>query len=182
MTACLAAERCDSPTLITKYALARNYSTNDPFITMHGTRRIDSHSQHTPCPPPIEAIPLIQQQPAIRIEYLPVRMTHSEEEKGDGQEATHTQHHSSGHSKRESQHRRRKRSRGDTGTRNNTPPRPQRQRNRRRPHSTRPIHTRSVSQPASQPIRDNGDTRPCIHSYNLNCQRRGEDPRVSCRG
>ena len=90
MTACLAAERCDSPTLITKYALARNYSTNDPFITMHGTRRIDSHSQHTPCPPPIEAIPLIQQQPAIRIEYLPVRMTHSEEEKGDGQEATHT--------------------------------------------------------------------------------------------
>lgn len=90
MTACLAAERCDSPTLITKYALARNYSTNDPFITMHGTRRIDSHSQHKPCPPPIEAIPLIQQQPAIRIEYLPVRMTHSEEEKGDGQEATHT--------------------------------------------------------------------------------------------
>ena len=57
---------------------------------MHGTRRIDSHWQHTPCPPPIEAIPLIQQQPAIRIEYLPVRMTHSEEEKGDGQEATHT--------------------------------------------------------------------------------------------
>ena len=127
MTACLAAERCDSPTLITKYALARNYSTNDPFITMHGTQRIDSHSQHTPCPPPIEAIPLIQQQPAIRIEYLPVRMTHSEEEKGD--KSPHTQHHSSGHSKRASQHRRRRRrrrrrSRGDTGTRNNTPPPP----------------------------------------------------------
>ena len=160
MTACLAAaERCDSPTLITKYALARNYSTNDPFITMHGTRRIDSHSQHTPCPPPIEAIPLIQQQPAIRIEYLPVRMTHSEEEEGDGQEATHTLSTTRAVTASENPN-----TGGEGGgeeveetqARETTHHRrPQRQRNRRRPHSTRPIHTR---------IRDNGDTWPCIHS------------------
>lgn len=150
MTACLAAERCDSPTLITKYALARNYSTNDPFITMHGTRRIDSHSQHTPCPPPIEAIPLIQQQPAIRIEYLPVRMTHSEEEKGDGQEATHT--HSTTRAVTASENPNTGGGGGgeveETQARETTHHRPQRQRNRRRPHSTRPI--------------------------NLNCQRREE--------
>ena len=159
MTACLAAERCDSPTLITKYALARNYSTNDPFITMHGTQRIDSHSQHTPCPPPIEAIPLIQQQPAIRIEYLPVRMTHSEEEKGDGQEATHTLSTTRAATASENPNTGGGGGGGEveeTQARETTHHRPQRQRNRRRSHSTRPIHTR---------IRDNG-----------------EDPRVSCRG
>lgn len=154
MTACLAAA-----TLLLSSRNMPSPATIQPMThsllcTGHGgsTPIRSTHPVHKPCrPPPIEAIPLIQQQPAIRIEYLPVRMTHSEEEKGDGQEATHT--HSTTRAATASENPNTGGGGGEveeTQARETTRHRPQRQRNRRRPHSTRPIHTRSASQPVSQ--------------------------------